>query len=115
METKRRLFLYSIHPLYLLPGRSAARQRLRENPADELAHGRRRGGEPVGVLAVKLFLEFLDLEARAGKVGVDLQRPLQGLEGGPFLTHLQINQTEAGQRAEMARLEGEGALDILDR
>ncbi len=102
------------------PGRGSevgavARQRPAENPAGGLAHGRRGRGEPVGFLAVKLFLEFLDLEAGAGKVGIDLQGPLQGGEGRPLLTQLQINQTKAGQCAEMARLEGEGALDILYR
>ncbi len=39
----------------------------------------------MGVLAVKLFLEFLDLEAGAGKVGIDLQGPLQGFEGRRFV------------------------------
>ncbi len=94
---------------------AAARQRPAENPAGGLAHGRRSWGEPVGFLTVKLFLEFLDLEAGAGKVGIDLQGPLQGGVDRPLLTQFQINQTKAGQRPEMARLEGEGALDILYR
>src|SRR5579872_2482374 len=73
-----------------------------------------RGGKHSDRIALELFLKAFDLLAHAIEMGVDGERGFERLERRPLVLEREIDLTEAGKGAEMARLEGEGAFDIGD-
>jgi len=47
-------------------------------------------------------------------VRIDAERRLEGLQRAPLVVEAEINLTEAGESAEMARLQSQGTLDVGD-
>src|SRR5260370_40845925 len=70
--------------------------------------------EGLGWVALALRLDALDRRLDAGELRVDGERPLEGLERRLVAVEREIDLTEAGERAEMMRLELQRALDIGD-
>ena len=57
----------------------------------------------------------LDIGAGTFKEWMDCQRRLEAAHGGRGVVDREIDQAQAGEGAEMAWLQGEGALDVQDR
>ncbi len=67
------------------------------------------------LLAPDLRLQTADMRLDLRHVGIDRDRAFEILQGLGIVAELAVDQAQAAQRAEVARLQRQGLVDVEDR